>query len=616
MHSDLEKLLTLGKLDPKLAEKIDQFSPGSYCLHRSWGTGKVLSWNLPKKEVVLNFEGRPDDNHTMSLGFALKNLAPLDSTHFRVKRYEELDHLKALYKSDPLELLRILIKGHGGAIKTEDVEASLRGSVIPENSYKAWWDKTKTQARAGTEFIIPSRKGEFIKIREGELSQASAILHDYTASRDLKNRVRVLENASADALKAEPEKAKELLTEVESDIERGGKLSLQQLLELGVMRDELLAELPAEAAPEKIVPLADIITNFEEGKLTYSVIAAIPAARQKKIYQAFPEAFGDKSPDEAIYIFDNAGTRAIAEVAKYLVESPAKDRFIKHLRSGISLHSLHTDALIWICRERERSAKEAFSFEIGFALLAHLEKDHSETTGSSGVLRLKNYIMENADLIPDLLKKQPQNETRRFGKALLNCPALPDLDRKSLFARVLKVCPQVHELILGTQKEEVDHSLIVSWSSLRRKQAELEEIINVRQPENVNDIAVARAHGDLRENGDYKAAKEEQTKLSRLRAELERDIALARGTNYADIDTSSVNIGTIVALKTADGKDITYTILGAWDSDPEKNIVSYKSGLGQRFLGLKKGDTITLPVDDKDIECTVEKIDAVEPEKE
>lgn len=615
MHSDLEKLMALGKVNKQLAEKLDQFSPGSYCLHRTWGTGKVLSWNLPKKELIIDFEGRKDNGHPMGLGFAMQNLTPLIESHFRVKRYEDLDLLKKLYKENPLELLRILVKGHGGAIKTEEVEAALRGSVVPETTYKTWWDKTKTLARSGTEFIIPTRKGELIRIREGELTQAAALLHDYTASRDLKTRVRVLEAASAENLAPEPDKAKELLTEVENDIERGGKLALQQILELAVLRDELLKDLPSEASIEKVEPLTSVMTNFEEGKILYTIIASIPAARQKKIYEAFPAAFGDKWADEAMYIFDHAGTRAITEVAKFLIESPAKDRFIKHLKEGVSHHSLHTDGLIWICRERERGGEGAFSFEVGFALLAHLEKDHSET-GNSGVLRLKNYMMENTELIPDLLRKKNTNEIRRFAKSLLNCPALPDLDRKSLFARILKVSPAVHDLILGTQTQEEDTSLVVSWSSLRKKKAELEEIINIKQPENVNDIAVARSHGDLRENGDYKAAKEEQAKLARLRAELERDISLARGTDFSDVDTSSAGIGTIVTLKTDKGKKVSYTILGAWDSDPEKHIVSYKTALGQKFLGLKKGDSISLLINDKETPCTVEDIQAMAPEKE
>ena len=46
MHADLEKLLSLGKITPSLAEKLDRIAPGRYCFHASWGAGKVISWNL------------------------------------------------------------------------------------------------------------------------------------------------------------------------------------------------------------------------------------------------------------------------------------------------------------------------------------------------------------------------------------------------------------------------------------------------------------------------------------------------------------------------------------------------------------------------------------------
>lgn len=609
MHSDVEKLLSLGKVNQALAEKLDQFSPGRYCLHRTWGAGKVRNWDLNKRILTIDFEEKAD--HEMGLVFAMKNLTPLEEKHFRVIRFEELDKLKALYKKTSLELLRIVIEGYGGKIKAEEVEDALKGSVIPTASYKTWWEKVKTAARTGTEFIIPSRKGELISIREGELTKAAAFLSDYVASRDLKSRVRVLETANSDDLKKEEELAKKLLIEVEEDIDRGGKLALQQVLELAVLRDELLKELPESFQPETISALPDLITNFEEGHLVYAVIAAIPGTRQKKIYEAFPAAFGDKWVEEALTIFDKAGTRAITEVAKYLVDSPAADRFLKHLKEGISLHSLHTDALIWICREREKGASKVFGYELGFALLAHLEKDHSEN-GNSGVLRLKNYMMDTHELIGDLIKKRNTNDIRRFAKALLACPALPELDRKSLFARVIRLCPAVHELILGSDNEEEDLTLIVSWESLQKRKQELEDIINVRQPENVKDIAIARDHGDLRENGDYKAAKEEQTKLARQRAEYERDIQLARGTDFAGADTSAVNIGTIVDLKTPSGKIVTYTILGAWDSNPEKNIISYKSGIGQRFLGSKAGESIELNLENEEevTSCVIQKIRA------
>ena len=84
--------------------------------------------------------------------------------------------------------------------------------------------------------------------------------------------------------------------------------------------------------------------------------------------------------------------------------------------------------------------------------------------------------------------------------------------------------------------------------------------------------------------------------LGRRRAELERDLGRARGTNFEHPDTNIVSIGTVVTLKdTESGETETYTILGAWDGNPEQHILSYLTTIGQALLGHKVGEVISLP---------------------
>jgi transcription elongation GreA/GreB family factor len=72
----------------------------------------------------------------------------------------------------------------------------------------------------------------------------------------------------------------------------------------------------------------------------------------------------------------------------------------------------------------------------------------------------------------------------------------------------------------------------------------------------------------------------------------------ARGTNFENVDTSLVSIGSVVTLDPADGGHAeTYSILGAWDGVPEKGWVSYQAVIGRALLGKKVGDTLDLPAD-------------------
>src|SRR5207249_7247263 len=82
-----------------------------------------------------------------------------------------------------------------------------------------------------------------------------------------------------------------------------------------------------------------------------------------------------------------------------------------------------------------------------------------------------------------------------------------------------------------------------------------------------------------------------QAVLMRRKSELEQALHNARGTSFEDADTSRVSIGTIVTLRNAgSGKEETYTILGAWDGNPERQIISYQTAIGQALLSRKVGE--------------------------
>jgi transcription elongation GreA/GreB family factor len=86
-----------------------------------------------------------------------------------------------------------------------------------------------------------------------------------------------------------------------------------------------------------------------------------------------------------------------------------------------------------------------------------------------------------------------------------------------------------------------------------------------------------------------------QSVLMRRKAELEQMLHNARGTSFEKPDTSRVSIGTIVTVRNAEtNKEETYTILGAWDGDPDRHIISYQTAIGQALLGHEVGDNISL----------------------
>jgi transcription elongation GreA/GreB family factor len=117
--------------------------------------------------------------------------------------------------------------------------------------------------------------------------------------------------------------------------------------------------------------------------------------------------------------------------------------------------------------------------------------------------------------------------------------------------------------------------------------------------------------GDLRENFEYKSARQRHEYLSARQAQLERELELARPLDPSKVATSEVRIGTKVTLSTAEGPRF-YTLLGPWDSDPEAGILAYESELAQKLLGKKVGDTAQIPGSDGDGELVEAEIRAIE----
>src|ERR1700739_3008933 len=88
MDAELAKLVESGKLTSKAAEKLDQLRPGTFCLHKSWGFGRVAEWNLLLNQIVIDFAGKKA--HPMQLQYAAENLTEIPAGHFLARKAIDL----------------------------------------------------------------------------------------------------------------------------------------------------------------------------------------------------------------------------------------------------------------------------------------------------------------------------------------------------------------------------------------------------------------------------------------------------------------------------------------------------------------------------------------------
>ena len=126
-------------------------------------------------------------------------------------------------------------------------------------------------------------------------------------------------------------------------------------------------------------------------------------------------------------------------------------------------------------------------------------------------------------------------------------------------------------------------------------QDELDYLETVRVEENKKEISTARSFGDLSENSEYDEAKAEQGKIHARIAELRERIAHAKVIDESQIDESKVSVGSLVTVfnKTRN-LEVTYHIVGSYETDPKNGKISDSSPIGIALLGAREGDEIVV----------------------
>ena len=136
----------------------------------------------------------------------------------------------------------------------------------------------------------------------------------------------------------------------------------------------------------------------------------------------------------------------------------------------------------------------------------------------------------------------------------------------------------------------------ITLQGLEKLKKELENLKNIKRPKIVSAIAEARAHGDLKENAEYHAAKEEQAKIeSRI---LEINSLIARG-NIVDVTKlekkdNEIFGSTVSLINLENNETKTYKIVGKDEADLTQNYIYFRSPIGKALIGKKKKDIVTV----------------------
>jgi transcription elongation GreA/GreB family factor len=440
-------------------------------------------------------------------------------------------------------------------------------------------------------FQIPTKKTDPIVYQAEETALADRLISDFRSAKGLKAKTIMANEAlkSFPDLADKTEVAPEMITSLNAEIATYLRTQPAVALEGIFARDDLRAAAELPAPPDE--------TKFgviwaQEAKFA-QIFEQASIGKHKRVLQSFR----DSSPiwHEAILgSLNHLSAKACGECATMMIHEGKMAQLKDALAQLISRHSANSELLLWLAKERSDAFADILGPEVFRAMLTAIERDQFNEKKSN---RLRDYIMDDQQLLVELIGSADLEVIKDLTRALQLSPCFDDMDKRSLLARIVKSYPAVQSLISGEQTKQ-DSTLVVSWESLERRRTEYHELVQKTIPANSKEIAIARSYGDLRENHEYKAAKEMQKILMRRKGELEAQLLRARWTDFATAKTETVSIGTVVDVtEMKSNQKERYTILGAWDSIPEQNVISYLTPIAQALLNKKPGEQVEIDSD-------------------
>jgi transcription elongation GreA/GreB family factor len=373
-------------------------------------------------------------------------------------------------------------------------------------------------------------------------------------------------------------------------------------MEAMFVRDDLRAAAGVEPAAGELAP-KDI---WAQEPRFASFMESLPGAKHRRALDSFKES-NPLWVEIVRTALSSSSAKLSSELAKMLIDNGKLDVLKETLAKLINQHSATSELLLWLAKERSDAFADILGPEVFRAMLTAMERDQFNEKKSN---RLRDYILDDHSLLVELIGSADLEVIKDLTRALQLSPVFNDMDKRSLLARIVKSYPAIQSLITGETTRQ-DTSIVVSWDSLARRKDEYQELVQKKIPANSKEIAIARSYGDLRENHEYKAAKEMQKILMRQKSELESQIVRARGMDFANARTDVVSIGTCVRLTDLGTQQTEqFTILGAWDSDPDRHIISYLAPVAQQLLNHKPGEEVELETENGNRKC---RIDAIKP---
>ena len=601
--------------NPKLIgsrEKLEAMAPGNYCLHRSWGFGKIVGFDEAAAKIIIDFEDEDKTGHAMGIAFCVDKLDVLRANDVLVRSRTEPEVVETMIKKQPADLICDILAGaEEQTMMASEIERTL-ARVIGPVKYKKWWTATKKVLVKDPRVGAPNKKTEPYILREEPVKPEEEILEQFHATKNSKEKILLGEKlySLSENISVIREELPEILAELTDAIKNAKSLSQANRLHGVWVRNNLARDLHEDV--ESLDPSSASILDSTND---YSELAAeLPAQYFKRYIDLIRRTYEDKWQQMVEDLLRHSSGKFTSECINFMLEHELGNRISFCLDRWLNDQTIKGPLLFWVVKNRNSKKYSGIidpliTPRLLSAMFYAIDYEALQNA-STRRIPLADLLSDDTDLIPDLLADANVETASDLAQTLLLNQGFENLTKKSLIARFIKKYPTIQSLIAGEAAEKSEEEgLIVSQSSFDAAKHEYEDLIATKIPENKEAIATAREHGDLKENSEYKMARQDQDILLSRKNELEVDLSRARVSDFTDVSSDLVGIGSIVELKEgSSGKTRRYSILGAWDSDPQNDVLSYKTPLAKQLLGKKTGEVVTTKIGGNEEDWTLLKL--------
>ena len=602
--------------DPKLAgsrDALEAMQPGAYCIHRSWGFGKITGFDSDRGDhgmLLIDFEEEDRNGHAMDPLFCLGKLEVLSELHVLARHRENPEEVEKMAKKEPVTLVMdILALGDNECASTREIERVLKYLFGPVKA-KKWWTNVKKLLIKDPRVAVPTKKTEPYVLRDEPVKPEQEILQDFFEERRSKFKIQLAEklfdlSSEKEDLQADLPRVLEELTRA---IMEARNLNQAERLYGVWVRNNLARNVEEDV--ESLEPTSASIIKECEDNLP-ELADQLPSKFHRRFLDLLTRVYEEdwkKFLTERLLLFTSA--KFSGEAAHFLVDEGEEKLLVRSLNRWLDEQIIKGPVLLWVLKFRslskfEKILKPLITPRLLSAVFSAIDYEALQNATTRRI-PLADVLGEDRELIPDIFSGSDGETAKDLAQALMLNPGFEDLSKRSLLARFIKLYPDIQSIVDGSgsavsgsaAEPAVSDLLIVSRESFDRRALELDKLTAEKIPANSAAIEAARELGDLRENAEYQMAKDEQKVLLARQGELQADLARAQASDFSDAPSDSVGVGTIVNLVNENGGETqTYSILGAWDSDPDNYVISYVTPLGQSLLSKKVGEVVETEID-------------------